>query len=217
VGAYNLPRNVVKEKAEVVGRFALTDFGRGDYILTSKVTENPLAEFEYLSSLDGENLAMSVTIKSFASGLSGKLEPGDIVSLIEVIGGEESAILREELKYVFVLALTSETGEDKELSSKTRSVEDLPRTITVRVNPEQAALLASIESRGYVHAALVYRGKVTEANNYLALQRAYFSPEEVAPETIPLADTPAVPADTPVATAEIPPTTEISANPEPGV
>ena len=54
----------------------------GDYILTSKLTDTPAAENAYLYNLNGEKQAISVSIKSFAGGLSGKLISGDIVSVI---------------------------------------------------------------------------------------------------------------------------------------
>jgi len=41
VGAYNLPGNVVKNADELKGKFAAADLMTGDYILASKLTDNP--------------------------------------------------------------------------------------------------------------------------------------------------------------------------------
>ena len=82
VGAYNLPQNLMTDKKEVVGKYATADLAAGDYILSSKLSAVPAAENAYLYNLDGKKQAISVTIKSFATGLSGKLESGDIVTVI---------------------------------------------------------------------------------------------------------------------------------------
>ncbi len=76
VGGYNLPSNVVYRTEDVVGRYANTDLYKGDYILAGKLSDTPQLKNEYLTGLDGTNRAMSITIKSFAAGLSGKLERG---------------------------------------------------------------------------------------------------------------------------------------------
>ncbi len=79
VGGYNLPDNVMKNSEDIVGQYALAKFQPGDYILSTKVsTQSPDA---YLSNLDGKKQAVSITIKNFANGLSGKLKSGDIISL----------------------------------------------------------------------------------------------------------------------------------------
>ena len=82
VGSYNLPSGLMTVKDNVVGKYAKADLAVGDYILAAKLSEAPAAENAYLYNLDGTKQAISVTIKSFATGLSGKLQSGDIVSVI---------------------------------------------------------------------------------------------------------------------------------------
>ena len=53
VGSYNLPDDVVKHSDTVVGAFASADLAPGDYILTSKIAEEPAAENAYLYHLTG--------------------------------------------------------------------------------------------------------------------------------------------------------------------
>ncbi|WP_432409206.1 SAF domain-containing protein [Wukongibacter sp. M2B1] len=43
VGGYNLPNNVIKNKENIIGKYATTDMKRGDYILSSKLSDTPLA------------------------------------------------------------------------------------------------------------------------------------------------------------------------------
>ena len=82
VGSYNLPSGLMTAKDNVVGKYAKADLAVGDYILAAKLSDAPAAENAYLYNLDGTKQAISVTIKSFATGLSGKLQSGDIVSVI---------------------------------------------------------------------------------------------------------------------------------------
>ena len=185
VGAYNLPSNLVKNKNEAIGKYAATDLQKGDYILSTKLSGTPLAEFEYLTGLDGTKQAMSITIKSFAAGLSGKLELGDIISLISASSGNTGIIVTPpELKYVKVLAVTLGTGVDKEYKAggdKSGDVEKkLPSTLTLLVNSAQAKVLAGLEQNGNLHVTLVYRGAKANADKFLTAQDRYFKTGEIA-------------------------------------
>lgn len=181
VGAYNLPANILKKQSDISGKYALADLQKGDYVLSTKLSNNPLAEFEYLSTLDGTKQAMSITIKSFAAGLSGKLEAGDIVTLIASdYGDRQETTIPPELQYVYVLAVTSEEGNDKEytvsqVSNKDDQKKELPSTITVLVCPTQAKLLADMEAKAKLHVALVYRGGKEQSKKFLDTQDKYIS------------------------------------------
>ncbi len=111
VGNHNLPENVIRNIADVEGKYLTTTVYAGDYILTDKISNEPAAENKYLYSLNGEKQAMSITINTFAEGLSGKLKSGDIVSVIapDYLGSGET-IIPVELKYVEVIAVTAKSG-----------------------------------------------------------------------------------------------------------
>ena len=113
VGAYNLPPDVLRNITEAEGKYLTTDVYAGDYLLAEKVSEEPAAENQYLYHLNGEKQAISITISSFAEGLSGKLKSGDIVSVIapDYLGSGET-VIPEELKYVEVIAVTAKSGND---------------------------------------------------------------------------------------------------------
>ena len=183
VGAYNLPGNLVKKKDEAIGKYAAADLQKGDYILSTKLSETPLAEFEYLNELDGTKQAMSITIKSFAAGLSGKLEPGDIISLISADSGNTGiTVTPPELKYVKVLAVTLGTGTDKEYDTGEEKNGDeekeLPATLTLLVNSTQTKVLAGLEKNGNLHMTLVYRGAKANTEKFLIAQDRYFETGE---------------------------------------
>jgi pilus assembly protein CpaB len=113
VGGYNLPVDVIKSKENVIGSYALADLSIGDYILNSKVSKSPAAENAYLYNLDGSKQAISITIKNFANGLSGKLQSGDIVSVIAPDYKKQgSTVIPPELKYVEVISVTASSGYD---------------------------------------------------------------------------------------------------------
>ena len=82
VGSYNLPDNVVKGPDDAIGKYATAALTAGDYIISTKLTDTPAAENAYLYNLTGEKQAISITIRNFSHGLSGKLISGDIVSVI---------------------------------------------------------------------------------------------------------------------------------------
>lgn len=84
VGAYNMPSEVMQKSEDVVGKYASAEMIKGEYVLAAKISDYPASENAYLYNLTGEKRAISITIPSFAGGLSGKLISGDIVSVIAV-------------------------------------------------------------------------------------------------------------------------------------
>lgn len=172
VGAYNLPQNLMTDKKEVVGKYATADLVAGDYILSSKLSAVPAAENAYLYNLDGTKQAISVTIKSFATGLSGKLESGDIVTVIvaDYQGKGETAI-PPELQYVEVISVTASSGYDAN-TGEVVDEKELPSTVTLLVTTKQAKVLAELEQDSELHLALVYRGTPENAAKFIAAQDA---------------------------------------------
>ena len=182
VGAYNLPQNLMTDKKEVVGKYATADLVAGDYILSSKLSAVPAAENAYLYNLDGTKQAISVTIKSFAVGLSGKLESGDIVTVIvaDYQGKGETAI-PPELQYVEVISVTASSGYDAN-TGEVVDEKELPSTVTLLVTTEQAKVLAELEQDSELHLALVYRGTPENAAKFIAAQDALIEELYAEPE-----------------------------------
>ena len=173
VGAYNLPEDVVRNTGTVVGKYAVADLFPGDSILASKIAAEPAAENVYLYSLNGEKQAISVTVRSFADGRSGKLQSGDIVSVIAPDYKKQGVtVIPPELKYVEVIAVTADSGSDTNTGEQREEGEDreLPDTVTLLATPEQSLVLADLEAEGEIHLSLVYRGEKEEAQEFLAAQ-----------------------------------------------
>ena len=173
VGNHNLPENVVRNLADVEGKYLTATVYAGDYILTDKISEEPSAENKYLYNLNGEKQAMSITINTFAEGLSGKLKSGDIVSVIapDYLGSGET-VIPAELKYVEVIAVTAKSGYDANTEEQRTEEEEkeLPSTVTILVIPEQSRLLARLEAEGEIHLSLVFRGEAEKASEFIEAQ-----------------------------------------------
>jgi len=172
VGSYNLPKDIVKLEETIIGGYAKADLFIGDYILSSKVSTAPSEDNSYLYSLDGTKQAISITIKDFANGLSGKIKSGDIVSVIasDYLGQGET-LIPAELKYVEVISVTSPSGYDTNTDKTEEDEEkDLPSTITLLITQEQGNILASLEADGQAHISLVYRGDANNAKKFLDMQ-----------------------------------------------
>lgn len=173
VGNHNLPENVVRNLADVEGKYLTATVYAGDYILTDKISEEPSAGNKYLYNLNGEKQAMSITINTFAEGLSGKLKSGDIVSVIapDYLGSGET-VIPAELKYVEVIAVTAKSGYDANTEEQRTEEEEkeLPSTVTILVRPEQSRLLARLEAEGEIHLSLVFRGEAEKALEFIKAQ-----------------------------------------------
>ena len=189
VGSYNLPSGLMTVEDNVVGKYAKADLAVGDYILAAKLSEAPAAENAYLYNLDGTKQAISVTIKSFATGLSGKLQSGDIVSVIVADYPEDGeTTIPAELQYVEIISVTASTGYDANTGEAKGDEKELPSTVTFLVLPEQAKVLAELEQDAKLHLALVYRGTVDGAKQFIEAQdelieELYAEPEESSAES----------------------------------
>ena len=188
VGGYNLPSNTVKSVGQVVNKYALADFQPGDSILSTKINDS--SPYNGLADLNGTKQAISVTIKSFASGLSGKLAPNDIISFyVADYGDMKETLAPAELQYVQVVTTTNSKGVDnsdqsgKATSKDKADSDDMPSTITVLATPAQAVKLVDFEKNGTLHAALAYRGAPKDAEKFLKLENQYLVSQTQTAET----------------------------------
>lgn len=169
VGRYNLPENIAKTEDDVVGKYAVTDLSPGDYILSSKISYIPISSDVQLSSIPSGKVAISISVKSLASGLSDKLQVGDIIRIYHFLD-----IVKDipELQFVKVLSVTDSKGINVDNAKELQQDEDKQQTatITVLATPEQAKLLTEIENDGVIHVALIVRNNDTLAEELLNQQ-----------------------------------------------
>ena len=174
VGSTGLPTNIITKKEAVVGKFAACDLKANTDLLQSMISDKSDSADDVFHTLDGKK-AISITISSFAGGLSGKLENGDIVSLVIFENETNEATIPGGLTYVKVITTTTAEGFDKdELTPNEDGTYELPTTLTLLVNPTQAKMLVEYENRGVIHADLVYRGDSKTAQKFLDAQDLYF-------------------------------------------
>ncbi len=175
VGSTGLPTNIITKKEAVVGKFAACDLKANTDLLQSMISDKSDSADDVFHTLDGKKQAISITISSFAGGLSGKLENGDIVSLVIFENETNEATIPGGLTYVKVITTTTAEGFDKdELTPNEDGTYELPTTLTLLVNPTQAKMLVEYENRGVIHTDLVYRGDSKTAQKFLDAQDLYF-------------------------------------------
>lgn len=172
VGGYNLPNNIMTEIDDVVGKYATAKLVPGDNVLSTKLSTEP--QNAYLTQLSGKEVAVSISIKSFAAGMSAKLQAGDIITLsVSDYGDLKQTLMPEELRYIKVIAVTNSSGIENSADQKDLRQEDMPSTLTLLVTPEQMVKLVEYENQGKLHSALVYRGSEDNAKKFLDLQADY--------------------------------------------
>lgn len=171
IGSFGIKIGVITDEHWLIGKYAKSDIYPNINLYPVMFTDKIDSAEDVLKTLNGKQLAMSITIPTLANGLSGKLQPGDIVSVI-VVEGNESKI-PPQLTYVKVITTTTARGIDRKTDS-----DDLPTTVTLLVNPEQAKLLARYEQNCKIHLALVYRGNEETANKFLEAQNKLFVESE---------------------------------------
>lgn len=185
VGGYNLPANVAHSLDDVEGLYVTADLAAGDYILTSKVSSVPISSDVALNDIPSGKVAISLTVKTLASGLSDKLQPNDIVRIYHFL---ETAEEVPELRFVKVLSVTDSDGINVD-NTKEPTEDEEPQqsaTITVLASPEQARIITELENDGVAHVALISRNNDQLAEELLAeqdktLQEIYF-PETLVDE-----------------------------------
>ena len=183
VGSHGLAIDTITKKEDVVGKFAACDLKVGDSLFPSKLSLTSDSADDVFHTLNGEKQAISITISTFAGGLSGKLENGDIISLIVFDNDTNEAFIPAGLTYVKVITTTTQSGFDKdEVTPNENGTYELPTTVTLLVNPAQAQMLVEYENTGVIHADLVYRGDSKTAQKFLDAQDLYFEMLEAEDE-----------------------------------
>ena len=163
---------LITNKEDVLGKYANISMVKGDYITNEKLSVEAIYGSAYLENLDEDDRAISVSITSNAKGLSGKLESGDIVSVIlsstENEEDRKDTYIPEELKYVEIISVSDTSGYDVGSNEEAKKIGS---TVTLLVREEQSLILANAEGLNDVHFQLVYRGNDERKQKLLEEQR----------------------------------------------
>lgn len=171
IGKQGVSESVIRDEEQIVGKYAKSDLYPEVNITAAMLSDTADSADDVFCTLDGNYTAVSISVPSFAAGLSGKLQNGDIVSVMVVDGSGTKT--PAELTYVKVITTTTSSGTDEdELEPDEDGNYELPATITLLVTPEQAELLAGYEANAKMHLSLVYRGDEATAQKYLDKQNA---------------------------------------------
>jgi pilus assembly protein CpaB len=174
-GRLNLPSTIAGNTDNVVGSYADTDIQPEDIITGGKLSDRAPG---YVLQ-DGQML-YSVTVKTLADSLSGKLQNGDIVRVAvpaQNTGNNAVAVGNSDelkaLQYVRVESVTASNGQsvDNGNQSASASSNNQPATVTLYVNEKQVDALTALGSNE-ISFALVSRGNESEAKTLLAEQSA---------------------------------------------
>lgn len=171
-----IPKGAITEKSAVIGKYAVSNLFAGDFFTKTKLTDEANTADDVFSKLNGSQMAISITIDSFAAGLSGKLQNGDIVSILVTNKDTKDTVIPGELKYVKVITTTTAGGVDKDsVKANDDGSYELPSTITLLVSTEQAKQLAGYEPDSTMQAALIYRGDNVTAQKFLDAENEYLT------------------------------------------
>lgn len=172
----SIPAGTLNDPKDIIGKHAASQLYAGDYLTVAKLTGEANTASDVFASLDGSKVAVSVTIDTFAAGLSGKLENGDIISMIVVEKETGKAFIPAALKYMKVITTTTSGGIDQDSIVKNEDGSyEIPSTVTLLANTEQAKLLAKYNAETTLTVALVYRGSAENARKFLDVQDEFFA------------------------------------------
>ncbi len=197
VGAFGQPSDVITDPETIIGSFAAVDLITTDTLTPAKfLAPDQQADGDLYGLEQRQQVAVTVSLKSLAASMAGKLQPGDIVSVYAVMPAPDGStgheiVMFPELELVEVLSVSNSKAADTEQKRQdleaqkssatsvvsTKEEETIPAVITLAVDSLQAQRLIQIEASGNVHIALVGRGAA--AREYLAEFNPYaaYEPE----------------------------------------
>lgn len=158
VGSFGLPETVIKEKKDVVGKYARTEITPEDCIVKSKLSD--YAANEKLDGIlaSGQKL-VTVTLPSIAAGVGNHLQTDDVISLI--CYKDDVPVVYEELKNIEVYSIENDAAQDiAEVNAAEEKSDAVAATLTLIVNDAQAKRLVEAEYSGKLHAVFERKGQL---------------------------------------------------------
>jgi pilus assembly protein CpaB len=166
----------ISDISSAVGKYAVADLYMGDYLTAEKLSSTLAEQNSFPAGTARGKTVVSVTLPTLASGVSGHLLPGDVVTVMALPRGsvnqslgvepetEETdlsgAVIYPELRYVEVCMVTASDGADAsvEVQPDEDTKNSLPVTVSFYATEQQALLLAELENQSIIHLAFVARG-----------------------------------------------------------
>jgi len=166
----------VSDISLVVGQYAATDLLAGEYLSAAKLSPTLVAQGSFPAGTAKNKLIVSVTLPTLASGVSGHLLPGDVVTVMSLPKGSvnqslgvepeteevdlSGTVMYPELHYIEVCMVTGCDGTDASVEAQPDedTKNSLPVTVSFYATEQQALLLAELENQSIIHLAFVARG-----------------------------------------------------------
>jgi pilus assembly protein CpaB len=167
----------ISDISSAVGQYSATDLYTGDYLTVAKLASTLVEQNSFPAGTARGKTVVSITLPTLASGVSGHLLPGDVVTVMALPKGsvnqslgvepetEETdlsgAVIYPELRYVEVCMVTASDGADSSVEAQPDedTKNSLPVTVSFYATQEQALLLAELENQSIIHLAFVARGE----------------------------------------------------------
>lgn len=195
-----LPEGAITDSASVSGSYAASQLYAGDYLTPNKLTDSISTQDAMALATEKGMRVISVTLPTLAAGVSGQLQPGDIVTVLAIPENSSSSLsltlepeatedndtgtadtpetlLYPELQYIEVCAVTASDGSAAVVNPNPSEDEknSLPETLSLYVTEAQALRLVELEQKGMIHLAFVARG--AEAARYIPDDRRILNTE----------------------------------------
>ena len=159
-------QNTITDKKQIVGKVSNVQLLPEDNLVMQKFTDVGTETDKALYEMDNsEQLAISVTLANLASSVSGKIQPGDVVSVYGFINETKQLADYTDLQYIEVIGVSNSSAEElstRNSDSETDSSDKVvPATVTLSVNRNQAQELVVLENTSSIHIVFVGRGEIS--------------------------------------------------------
>lgn len=161
-----VPDNAITDKSMIIGKAAAVTLYPEDNLIPQKfISLDSVSDKAFYDMDNTEQIAVSVTVSSLAASVSGKIMPGDVVSVYGFITETKTLAEYTDLLYLEVIGVSNANAE--ELSERTSGSETdssdkvIPATVTLSVNRNQAQELIMLENTSSLHIVFVGRGETS--------------------------------------------------------
>ncbi len=181
LGTVKVPEKLIEGSISdislAVGKYAAADLFAGDYLTADRLSSTLVEQSSFPAGTAKNKLVVSVTLPTLASGVSGHLLPGDVVTVMALpkssvnqsLGIEpetneidlSGAVIYPELRYIEVCMVTASNGADARVEAQPDedTKNSLPVTVSFYATEQQALLLAELGNQNIIHLAFVARGE----------------------------------------------------------
>ncbi|MDD2459353.1 MAG: hypothetical protein PHQ83_12690 [Eubacteriales bacterium] len=208
VGSSLVPESVITDLALVSNRFSAVPIFAGDYLTEEKLTD-VLAMQDPMSVATAKGLkVISITLPSLASGVSGQLKPGDVVTILaskkqalvdqtQTLGPKETdqsqsteskaeagydseanVAADPELQYVEVCSLTASDGRDAVVNKTLIEDEKNQLPVTISLFVTTAQAKLLADFEQNYEIHLSFVARGKEASQFIADNLRVIKPEE---------------------------------------